>query len=225
MKLAWKQGADGIEVDIHLSKDGHIVVMHDFDTKRLGGVTNKVVTRTWDELKETDVGQWKGQAWTGEKIPTLDSILAMVPDGKCVLIEIKVHAEILPALAEAMKASGKKPEQLRIITFHYDTAKAAKERFPKHEVYWLSSAKDKKTDKLPDIDELVRQAKDAGLDGLDLEWKFPIDAAFVKKIHDAGLKLHAWTVDDPEIASALAAAGVDGITTNRPEFLRAQLKK
>ncbi len=226
MKLAWEQGADGIETDIHLSKDGHIVVLHDFDTKRIGGSTNKVSTQTWDDLKGTDVGAWKGQAWAGEKIPTLDSILATIPDGKFILIETKVHAEILPALAKAMTASGKKPEQLRIITFHYETAKAAKARFPKNEIYWLASyAKDKTTGELPDIDLLISKAKDAKLDGLDLDWKFPFDAAFVKKVHDAGLKLHAWTVDDPDVAARLKAVGVDGITTNRPQFLRGRLKR
>ena len=80
MKLAWQQGADGIETDLHLSKDGRLVVLHDADTKRLGGVTNKIATRTWDELKGMDIGSWKGQAWAGEKIPTLDSILALSDD-------------------------------------------------------------------------------------------------------------------------------------------------
>lgn len=226
MKLAWQQGADGLETDIHLSQDGRIVVMHDYDTKRVSGVSNKIVASTWDQLKGLDIGQWKSARWAGEKIPTLDSLLATVPEGKCILIEIKVHAEILPALEKTMTASGQKPAQMRIITFYLDTAQAAKKHFPKQQVYWLASyAKDKKSGQLPDIDDLIRKAKEAKLDGLDVDWKFPINAAFVQKVHAAGLQLHVWTVDDAEVATRLEAAGVDSITTNRPEFLRARLKK
>src|SRR4051812_8609351 len=79
MKLAWKQNADGIETDIHLSKDGHIVVMHDYDTKRIGGVDKKIVESTWDEMKDIDIGRWKGAQFTGEKIPTIDSFFATIP--------------------------------------------------------------------------------------------------------------------------------------------------
>ncbi len=237
MKLAWKQGADGIETDIHLSKDGKMVVMHDYDTKRTGGVDKKIADSTWAELQTVDIGKWKGEQFAGEKIPTLESFFETIPSGKCIFTEIKLKdtvkgAEfekakaILNELETAMSASGKKPKQLRIITFHYEMAKAAKAQFPKHPVYWLSGyTKDKKTGKFPEIDELIQKAKEANLDGLDLNSNFPIDKNFVKKVHKAGLKLYTWTVDDPEVARAEKKAGVDGITTNRPGFLRAELKK
>lgn len=225
MKLAWEQQADGIETDIHLSKDGHIVVMHDYDTKRMGGSEKKILDSTWEELQSVDIGKVKGEKWAGEKIPTLESFFATIPDGKSIFTEIKVHAEVLPALEVAMKASGKTPQQLRIITFYLDTAEASKARFPKHPVYWLVSyAKNKQTEKYPELDDLIAKAKAAQLDGLNLDYKFPIDEAFVKKVHAAGLKLYTWTVDDPEVARAEVKAGVDGITTNRPKFLREQLK-
>jgi glycerophosphoryl diester phosphodiesterase len=225
MKLAWKQKTDAIELDIHLSKDGKIVVTHDYDTKRVGGVDKKIVDQTFDELQKLDTGSWKGKKFKGEKFPTLDSILATIPKGKRAFIEIKVGPEILPELGRVMKASGKKPEQLAMITFRYDTAKAAKEMFPAHQVYYLASySKDKKTGKLPNIDDLIKQAKDANLDGLDLNFNFPIDKAFVNKVHSSGLKLYTWTVDDPAVAKAEVEAGVDGITTNRPKFLRDSLK-
>ncbi len=58
---------------------------------------------------------------------------------------------------------------------------------------------------------------------MNLEQKFPIDAAFVKQVHDAGLKLYVWTVNDADLARKLVQAGVDGITTDRPQWLREQL--
>lgn len=228
MKLAWEQKADGIETDIYLSKDNKIVVMHDADTKRTGGVTNKIVETKWNKLEKVDIGSWKGAQWKGETIPTLDALFATIPKSKknCIFTEIKIQdTAILDELEKAQIASGKKAVQLRIITFHYDMAKAAKARFPEHPVYWLVGAgKDKKTGLVPNIDDTIAKAKEANLDGLDLEWKWPIDKAFVKKVHKAGLKLYTWTVDDAEVARAEVAAGVDGITTNRPEWLRQQLK-
>ena len=83
---------------------------------------------------------------------------------------------------------------------------------------------EKKTKKKPaDINDLIRQAKAAGVEGLDLEIKFPIDKAFVEKVHGAGLELHVWTLDDPAAAQKLKEAGVESITTNRPGWLREKL--
>jgi glycerophosphoryl diester phosphodiesterase len=73
------------------------------------------------------------------------------------------------------------------------------------------------------VEELIAKAKAGNLDGLDLNYGFPIDKAFVKKVHAAGLKLYTWTVDDPAIAKKEIEAGVDGITTNRPEWMRQQV--
>src|SRR5262245_31253898 len=77
-KTAWSQNADAIETDLWLSKDGKIVIMHDGDTKRMGGSgsTNKIATQTWEQLQKVDVGAWKGERFKGERIPTLESILA-----------------------------------------------------------------------------------------------------------------------------------------------------
>ncbi|MFN7141995.1 MAG: glycerophosphodiester phosphodiesterase [Limisphaerales bacterium] len=225
MKLAWKQKADAIELDIHLSKDGRIVMMHDFDTRRIGGVNKKIVDQTWDELQQLDVGAWKDRKFRGERIPTLTSVLKTIPRGKRALIEIKVGPEILPELEREMKASGKKPEQLAIITFRYDTAVAAKERFPAHKVYFLHGYnRSKTTGELPKLDELIQRAKAGNLDGLDLSYKFPIDRAFVQKVKDAGLEFYTWTVNEPEVAQTHVEVGVDGITTDRPGYLRKELK-
>ena len=225
MNLAWEQKADGIETDIHLSQDGQIVVIHDYDTLRVSGVNLQVVKSPWEQLARLDVGSWKGPSWAGEKLPTLPSLIKTIPAGKCILIELKVHAEILPALAAVFEAVHTPPGQLRIITFYLETAQAAKARFPAHEVYWLVGyGKDKATGRPPQAAELIDKARAAKLDGLDLDAKFPIDTAFVNAVHAAGLKLHVWTVDDPVVARKLSTAGVDGLTTNRPRFLREQLK-
>ncbi|MEW6306325.1 MAG: glycerophosphodiester phosphodiesterase family protein, partial [Verrucomicrobiota bacterium] len=130
----------------------------------------------------------------------------------------------LPELERAIKASGKKNDQLLIITFGYETVKAAKQRFPGIEAYWLYGwKKDAETKRAYTPDEIIEKAKAAGVDAINLSYKGPIDAAFVKKAKAAGLKFYVWTVDEVDVAKQLLDAGVDGITTNRPQWLREQL--
>lgn len=221
MKEAWKQGADGAELDLWLSKDGRLVVMHDGTTKRIGGVDKKISEQTWEELQKLDVGSWKSSKFAGEKIPTLESIFEATPAGKKMVLEIKCGPEILPELAKVIKASPLYPKQLVIISFNYEVMKQSKPLFPEVEHYLLAGyKKDKETGKLPELSEFVEKAKAAKLDGLDLNHGWPIDEAFVKGLKDQGLKLITWTVDDPEIAKRHVKAGVDAITTDRPAYLR-----
>jgi glycerophosphoryl diester phosphodiesterase len=226
-KLGYKENADADELDIHLTKDGKIVVIHDYDTKRVAGVNKKVVDQTFDEIRTLEIGKfgkWKDKGFS-EKIPTLDEVLALIPDGKKLLIEIKVHTEILPALAQTLANSKVKPEQTIIISFNLDAVEGAKKMFPNRKAFWLRGySKDKKTGKLPDLDEIITQAKKAGVDGLDLEYKFPLDEATIKKIKAAGLECHVWTLDDAVKGKELIKAGVDSITTNRPGDLRKELQ-
>lgn len=222
-KLGWVQKADANELDIYLTKDGSIVVMHDKTTKRVTGIDRNVADQTFTELQSLDAGSWKGAQWKGEKIPSLAEALMTLPvDGKF-FIEIKCGAEVLPELDRVLKESGKKPEQLVIIGFDYETMKQARERFPKLSVYWLASPEKESEGLRPPVEELIARAKAASLDGLDLSSKFAIDETFVSRVKKSGLQLHIWTVDDAALARKLAALGVNGITTNRPGWLREQL--
>src|SRR4051812_3609387 len=127
-KLGYAQGADACELDIHLTKDGKIIVSHDPNTKRTAGVDKKIVETDFDELRKLDVGKWGKWAGKGftEKMPTLDEALALVPPGKRFLIEIKTHTEIMPALEEVIRRTPLKPEQTVFISFQYDAIAAAK---------------------------------------------------------------------------------------------------
>ena len=223
-KLGYQQKADADELDIYLTKDGQIVVMHDGNTARTSGVTNKVAAQSFAELRRLDVGQWgkwKDKGFS-EKIPLLSEVLALIPEGRRLFIEIKRGPEVLPELGRVLQRAAKKPEQTVIIGFGYDTMKQAKAAFPHLQVLWLAGA-DSKTKKYPPVESLIQKAKAANLDGLDLESGFPMDSGFVQQVHGAGLKLYTWTVDDPELARKEMAAGVEGITTNRPGWLREQL--
>jgi glycerophosphoryl diester phosphodiesterase len=218
VNLGWAQRADANEVDIRLTRDGHLVVFHDPSTRRIGGVDRPIAAQTMADLQALDAGSWKGARWAGEKIPALADVLATVPAGKRLYVEIKCGLEVLPPLEQLIAASAQKPGQLAFIGFDLQTVAATKRRLPKHEAYWVIECK-----KSPPLESLIREAKATGLDGLDLQGTFSIDRPFVGKIKAAGLKLCTWTVNDLPTAKRLMEAGVDGITTNRPGWLREQL--
>jgi glycerophosphoryl diester phosphodiesterase len=224
-QLGWEQKTDAGETDLWLAKDGQIIISHDVSTKRTTGVEKRIPDATLAELRALDAGAWKGDQWKGQKLPTLAETLATMPAGKRFFLEIKCGVEILPELERGLKAWGKPRKQIVLIAFSYKVATEAKARFPDIEVAWLYDwKKDKDTGVKLSADEIIQRAKAAKVDGLDVEYKGPVDAEFVKKCKAAGLKVYAWTVDDAEAAKRLVAAGVDGITTNRPQWLREQLK-
>ncbi len=225
MKLAWEQNADAIELDLWLSKDGKLIVFHDKDTKRFETTARKISSLTLEEARKIDVGAWKSAQFKGEPIPTLESILATIPKGRRAVLEIKCGPEIMPELTRVIRASGRGAEDLRIISFNFDALSASKSAWPKIEHYFLMDyKKDPKTGAFPELKPLIARVKGAGFDGLNLQFNWPITKDFVSEVKAAGLKILVWTVDDAAVAQRLVDAGVDAITTNRPRWMREQLK-
>jgi len=213
VKLAWDQKADAAEFDIYLTKDKKIVLMHDKDTKRTAGGVNKVIAgSTLVELSGLDVGRWKGEKFAGERIPTLAETLAVVPGGKRVFIEVKPGPEIVPYLLDELAAAKLPAARTPIIAFDARVIAAVKTARPELPAYWLAA-------------ELVAKAKEIRADGLDLSASPALDEAYTKTIRAAGLKLYVWTVNDAAVAKRMVGLGVDGITTDRPGWLREQLAK
>ena len=226
VNLGWRQNADAAEVDVHLSKDGEIVVIHDALTSKTAGVRKRVSDQTLAELKRLDAGRWKGAKWAGETIPTLSEVLATIPAGKRLFIEIKCGPECVPEFARVVRRAGRKPLQLVAIGFALATMQTIKRQMPEMEVCWIAEFKRswKTGGWSPKPETLIQRATDAGLDGLDLGARGPISRAFAEQLKEAKLKLYVWTVDSPVKARRLIDAGVDGITTNRPGWLREQLE-
>ena len=223
--LAWKQHADAVEIDVHLSKDGNLVVIHDATTKRTCGVSDKVRKRTLAELKILDAGKWKGVQWAGERIPALDEVLANVPKDKGLVIELKGGPELLPELKRVLTRSALKPGRIFLASFSLPTMTLVKRTMPDYGACWITGFRRRKPSRSwsPTPTRLIERAKKAGMDGLDLYAECPIDADFVRQVKAAGMKLYVWTVDSVAPARKLKAAGVDGITTNRPGWLREKL--
>ena len=225
MKLAWEQNADAIELDLWLSKDGQLIVFHDKDTKRFEATARAITSITLAEARRLDVGSWKSEKYKGEPVPTLESILATIPKDKRVVLEIKDGPHIVPELTRVLKGSGRSRQELVFISFNYDSLVAAKKDWPQCDHYFLMDyKKNARTQEFPELKPLIARAKAAKFDGLNLNFNWPITKEFVSEVKGAGLKMYVWTVNDGEVARRLKEAGVDGITTDKPQWLREQLK-
>lgn len=218
IRLAWEQGADSVEFDIYLTKDGVIVVCHDEDTKRTSGVKKLIAESSFVDLRTLDVGKWKDPKFAGEKIPTLQEMLETIPTGKKVYIEVKCGIEIIPELVKTLKRSQLKPAQTPVISFNADLIAAVKQADPAIHTYWIQNLK-----KEPTAESLIAKAKEIHADGLDLGARPILDREYAAKIRAAGLRLDVWTVNEPDFAKRMIEIGVDGIETDRPGWLREQL--
>ncbi|MBT5020629.1 glycerophosphodiester phosphodiesterase [bacterium] len=224
-KLAWEEGADGIEGDFYLSKDGQVVCIHDKDTKRVSPNSEvlKVAEATFDELRALDVGIWKDEKYADEQIPTLVEVLATIPEGKKIFVEIKCGPEIVPVIKPQLAASGLKPEQIVIICFNEAVIKKSRELMPEYKASWLTSYKQetKTSPWQPSTAEVLTSLERTGATGLGTNGNLAvIDKCFVDAIRDAGIEFHVWTVNGAVPALAFKSLGVDSITTDQPKFIR-----
>jgi glycerophosphoryl diester phosphodiesterase len=228
ISVAWQQLADAVELDILLSKDGVIVVTHDPNTVRTTGNNGEIAKMTLAEIQSLGFMDWKDSAYANERIPTLGSALKELPAGKRLLVEIKEDREvILPVLKTVIETSGVHTGQITLIGFNYDIMKAAKATMPALGVLWLLAAsRVADTVNFPaQLEGMIKLSQEARFEGLNVNYRWPIDRHLLQRLGDEGLKLYAATVDDASIAHKLVEAGVHGITTNRPLWLREQLQK
>ena len=225
-RLAWEQGADGIEGDFFLTADGRIVCIHDEDTERVAGVRHVVQETSFDDLRALEVGGWKDAKWAGERIPLLEDVLAIVPEGKQAFLELKSGPEIVGPLAKVLSDSALREDQIVIMSFDGEVVRACKERLPTITCLWLTDYKEQADGMWkPSVDEIIATIRQVGADGLGSENRPElVDEAFVRRLRDAGVEqIHIWTVDNVRDASHFASLGVTSLTTNRPGLLRHDL--
>lgn len=213
IRLAIEEKVDGVEFDVHLTRDGKVAVIHDDNTFRTTGMKAAVRDVSMDELKLLDAGCWKGNEWRCETVPELSEVFLILPENMLAFIEIKCGPEILPALAEVLS-----PVIARalFVGFSLETMALTKQQFPGNKVLW-------NLELFPEASEMISRARSAGIDGVGLGFSAAINGELVKKIQEAGLQLFIWTVDDAENARAMRSLNVDYLATNRPGWLRESL--
>ena len=220
-RAAIEAGAEMCELDVQMTRDGVAVVIHDDTVDRTTDRRGPVAGLTLAELKRLDAGIWfdrksgGDRKFTGERIPTLDEVLAAVKDRCALNIELKAKnserqvCELMRKYRVLDTSTSTMPSM--ISSFEWDLLWRAREIEPEIRIGMLA---EKKPERL--IAEAIERRVAAINPRFDLA-----TADFCAQAHRSGLKVYVWTVDAPEAMRALAENGVDGIMTNYPERLRA----
>lgn len=218
-RLAWEQGADGVECDVFLSLDGRIMVHHDPNVLHSTGVDLTIAATDSADLRRLEVGASGDRG--GEPIPYLEEVFATVPPGGRILVDVKCGPEIVPAL---QAACDRLPPQARpgLISPRPEVLAACREGLPGWYRYLLVTTGE------PDgrgvypahAPNLIRLAQDQALAGLVAEFR-GIGPAFARAVREAGLALIPWSITDPAEALRLRTLGAEAIITPLPqEMLR-----
>lgn len=205
-------GAEYLEIDIRMSKDGVPVVMHDSTVDRTTDGTGAVADLTIAELKALDAGSWFDASHAGARIPSLDEVLALVADASDtdVLIEYKgkwTKAGLKTTL-EMIEDAGVGNRTI-VQSFSEKTVARLRKVSPDLVIGWLTHTLD--------------AAAVATAQRIDADAVNPavVNTHTVARAHRAGLGVFVWTHDGDAGWEELTAMGVDGIVTNRPDALQA----
>ena len=211
--LAITQGADGIELDVQLTKDGIPVVIHDETIERVTEKKGWVKDHTLKELKELTVLKNKFPEYSAAKIPTLEEVLdAVKASGIQVNIELKTgiywYPEIEKKVAAIVEETGMKDRVIYSSFNHYSVQKM-KSIVPDAETAYLFS------DVILHVDEYAAKS---GVDGLHPAVYHVKMAEFLSEYLVSGLKTRVWTVNDRADMKRLIEAGVTAVITNYPDI-------
>ncbi len=215
--LAWEQGADGMECDVHQAQDHHIVCIHDSDTKRVSNESLEVSQSKVEALKQLDVGSWKGLEWKGERIPTLVETLEAIPSEKLAVVEIKTGPSILPAFYQVLERSSFDETKLIVISFDAEVIHQLKEDSPQIKAYWLTAFMGNKPEGFkPGVKRILDTLSRIGADGLGAQNHEAVNEELVEALKNAEMELNIWTVDEIAEAKRYQELGVSSISTNFP---------
>ncbi len=215
LKRAIVDRADWAEIDVQLTSDKAIVVMHDIDLARVGGGNRRVDQATFAEIRELDVGSSFGQQFAGEKIPTLEECLIAAGDKIRLNVELKPHSkqdgdELTRRVIEAIQ-SAKMVDRCRLCSQSYESLQLARQLEPRLEVGFIAGAA---------IGDLAK---------LDVNFLMVKSSLATRKLVDrarlGSIAIHAWTVNDPAQVGPLLDAGVANIITDDAAKIRAQTEQ
>lgn len=231
--LAWKQGADYIELDIQMTQDQVLVAMHDSTLNRTArgpaaDCSGSVSEKTLAQLRSCEVGSWFNEAqpdrarpeYVGLKIPTLEGVFRRYGREANYYVELKhndpVQEEELIRLLNEFELRRPAVRTWRVViqSFVDDTLQRihrTNPRLPLSQLFGRAGSPQAIEDQL----EWVSSYADAiGPEKAD------VDSGLVETAHFYGLEVHTYTVDDVPTMTALRDLGVDGIFTNFPRRLR-----
>lgn len=206
---AIRAGAQFVECDVHLTADGVPVVVHDSNLKRTTGFDAEVRDVDSRLISQLDAGSWKSPVYAGERVPTLEQLLALTL-GKAVLaIELKA-AEMEDKVKTALENAGAKPSDVIIFAWEPKTLSRMRELEPELSTIYL-------VEKMPTggKERLFKDAEGSGATGLGMNHTL-VDEAFIRDAHARDLEVFAWTVNEPKRMRQLAAWGIDTLISDDP---------
>jgi glycerophosphoryl diester phosphodiesterase len=219
IRAAVDAGADMVEIDVQLTKDNEIVVMHDQSVYRTTSGSGLVKDLTLEQIRALDAGVKFDPKFAGERVPTLEEALDAV-HGKAMLnIEVKnVGSEgARKHMAEriaALLASKNYAPHVQVMAFDADFMREMRQKAPQVSMAILAVTNS--------FGSKRRQAVNLKMDGLNLLHN-TVSADEVKDIHKAGLKTHVYTVNRSNSMLKALRKGVDGLITDYPEVAAAAM--
>lgn len=218
-KMALEFGVDGLELDVHLSKDSELIICHDEKVDRTTNGRGFIKDYSWQELQKFDAGSWFNPRFAGEKTPRLQELLALVK-GTQVLVNIELKTNIFPypgieeKVVQMVKHFGL-VEQCIISSFnHYSLVRMAS-IFPKLKTGALYETV---------LYEPWNYVQTFGAAALHPQ-HYSVYPELVVEAKRQGLMVNTWTLDEPlDIVKAMIAK-VDGIISNRPDVVKGILNQ
>src|SRR2546430_4742952 len=206
-------GVDLIECDVHRSEDGGLPVIHDHLLDRTTNGSGLVRDHTMAELKGFDAGRWKDARFAGERIPSLDEVLALAKGHIGVAIEIKnlpwPYPGIENAVVQAVRGAGMVGDVV-VISFDHRSIKRIAELEPQILTGVLEASR---------TVDLLRVMDDAEADLFCPHWG-SIEPETAEELHAAGKLIGVWTVDDAVSLAWSKALPANAIYTNKPRTIR-----
>ena len=209
-KKAIEIGVDAVELDLHGSADGEVVVIHDASLDRTTDHSGPVNQTALETIKQADAGGWFAPEFAGEPVPTLAEALECIGKEAVAVLEIKD-----PLIAEAVVAKVHETQSLDltvIISFHTSVLQTVRALAPRIPTGWLIGSPNNHASP----EQLCQQLGELGSPLLNVNHQL-ITAEFAYEVRRRGIALWCWTVDDIVRMREMKAFGVQGITSNYPE--------
>ncbi|MDE2742828.1 MAG: glycerophosphodiester phosphodiesterase family protein [Gemmatimonadota bacterium] len=208
-------GVDMLEIDVHATRDGQIVVLHDAALDRTTNGTGLVADLLGEEVRQFDAGRWFSADFADERVPLLEEVLDLARNQAVVLIEIKADgiAERVLQVIEAANAV----ERVVVQAFNPQTVRRLNLLAPTLPTALLVGQLPTTPSRVR-ARRLVRQVLQVGANALAM-WYAALTPPFLEEMRQRGIAVWAWTVDEDIAMRDLATMGVQGIITNRPDQL------
>lgn len=210
-ELAYELGADGIELDVQLTKDGALVVIHDETVDRVSDGTGRVHDYTLEELKRLNVNK-NFPAYGVVQIPTLEEVYAFIKTtDMTVNLELKNSVIFYEQLEEKVLALAEKmgiSDRIIYSSFNHCSMKKMKELDSTARTAFLY------TDGIVDVEEYADKYGVYAVHPYMRNIQYP---DMVRKCHEKGIRVHVWTVNEKADIERMKKAGVDAVITNYAE--------